>query len=246
MINPERVLNILKDGNTTYGLLSFEKNVFDFINTIRTSPKDVISKMNYIISNDIIEEDIENYYNKDNTNNELVNTENNKGLESEESKESNIRINNKQICIHSRTTHEKIILYNGTKPLEEAIDYLNKKIESGVNYSKLNLDPHLKINFDKYGDKSENILNLSDEKLIQIIKNKRTEIKNVYEKSYFFYNFIEDFEIGLLAILSEDNKISFREILFNQEITQFNVSWTKEKNRGFVCIFGFGIKKKNV
>lgn len=51
-----------------------------------------------------------------------------------------------------------------------------------------------------------------------------------YPNCQFFINFIKDEKIGLLFLLSQNENISnFRNIIFNEQYTEFNVTWMKEK-----------------
>lgn len=154
-------------------------------------------------------------------------------------KDNILNIEDKMYIVNERK--EKIILNDGILPLKEIKDYLEKVIP----IDGFELNEQLKINFGDYNDKNSNILDLSDNKLGKIILDKKEKIKDYFPKCFFFFNFIPDSKIGLLLLLSDNkSKIKFREVLFNQKYNQFYISWTKEKNRGFISVLSFAQEKK--
>ena len=92
-----------------------------------------------------------------------------------------------------------------------------------------------------------NILDLNDDKIANLILQKRKEIKNNYPHNIFKLSVIKDIKINILVQIgleefykSEYNdKNTLKEIIFNPEYKNFGVSWTNEINRNFVSIACF-------
>ena len=79
-----------------------------------------------------------------------------------------------------------------------------------------------------------------DKKIEKLLKNKKKSIIDIYPKCHFFINFIKDKKIGLLYLLSQNEKKSkFRNIVFSNEYTEFNVSWMREKKKIFIAFLCF-------
>lgn len=192
--DPEYILNVLKYGNRNISLGNFEKNIFEYINIIRTTPKRVITDIDFILQS--VKNDLDG-----------------------------------KKYIDNEKTNERIFLDEGIKPLEEIRSFLGNV----GNLEPLHLNDELKIDFEKYNDGKSNVLILTDEMLAKIILDKRKEILEEYPKCYFFYYFIQDSNLALLFLLADNKyKKNLRQVLFDKKYTQFNVSWTKEKNKGFI------------
>jgi hypothetical protein len=92
------------------------------------------------------------------------------------------------------------------------------------------------------------ILDLNDDKIANLILQKRKEIKNNYPHNIFKLSVIKDIKINILVQIgleefykseSNDKKNNLKEIIFNPEYKNFGVSWTNEINRNFVSIACF-------
>ena len=92
------------------------------------------------------------------------------------------------------------------------------------------------------------ILDLNDDKIANLILQKRKEIKNDYPHNIFKLSVIKDIKINILVQIgleefykseSNDKKNNLKEIIFNPEYKNFGVSWTNEINRNFVSIACF-------
>ncbi len=183
---------------------------------------------NYINIKNEYNEEIIDYLNKiRNEPNSIIND-----IEKLLNKSQNI-IDNK-IQIESEETHENIILDDGGTALFETKKYLNEVVPVKVKFN---------INEDLYIDIPESEKNLElplDKKVTKILMNKRKNIIKDYPKCQFFINFIKDKKIGLIFLLSQNENMSnFRNILFNEQYTEFNVTWMKDKKKIFIAFLCF-------
>ena len=139
-----------------------------------------------------------------------------------------------KIRIESEQTHENIIFEEGGKTLLETKNYLKSSVPVQV---KFNLNEDLSIDIPE----SEKNIDLPlEKKITKILMNKKKTIINNYPKCQFFINFIKDKKIGLIFLLSQDeNTSNFRNILFDEEYTEFNISWMKDKKKNFISFLCF-------
>ena len=139
-----------------------------------------------------------------------------------------------KIQIESDETHENIIFDDGGEALIETKNFLNKAKSIDI---KFNLNEELLIDvsdIEKYVD-----LTL-DKKIEKILREQKQNIISKYPKCQFFINFIKDKKIGLLYLLSQNEKMSkFRNIIYNNEYKEFNVSWMRERKKIFVAFLCF-------
>ena len=100
----------------------------------------------------------------------------------------------------------------------------------------------------KYKKNRNNIfLDLSDDKIANLILEKRKQLKNKYPESFFKLNVIRDIEINILIQISMelfynphyDEESMLKEIIFNPKYKNFAVSWANEINRNFISISCF-------
>ena len=119
-----------------------------------------------------------------------------------------------------------------------SISNYNDKNNSGVN----NNNNHII----KRPKKNHKILDLSDDKIANLILEKRKEIKNKYPDHIFKMNIIKDIKINILMQISmeeyynhEYEKKMLKDIIFNPQYKNFAVSWANELNRKFVSISCF-------
>jgi len=146
-----------------------------------------------------------------------------------------INNDNNKIQIESEKTHENIILNDGGQALEETKLFL-------INISRVtkefNLNDDLLI--DIPDPEKNDLLQPLDKRITKIIMEKRKNIMGKYPNCQFFINFIKDEKIGLLFLLSQHEDISnFRNIIFNEQYTEFNVTWMKEKKNIFIAFLCF-------
>ena len=95
------------------------------------------------------------------------------------------------------------------------------------------------------------ILDLNDDKIANLILQKRKEIKDDYPYNIFKMTVIKDIKINILIQIgleefcpkenndNDDNKNTLKEIIFNPKYKNFGISWTNEINRNFVSIACF-------
>ena len=101
-------------------------------------------------------------------------------------------------------------------------------------------------NIIKRTKKIHKILDLSDDKIANLILQKRKEIKNKYPDHIFKMNIIKDIKINILMQISMeeyynhyDEKKMLKDIIFNPQYKNFAVSWANELNRKFISISCF-------
>lgn len=88
-------------------------------------------------------------------------------------------------------------------------------------------------------------LDLNDDKIANLILDKRKEIKYKYPLNIFKISVIKDIRISLFIqiameeISQEKNRKSLIEIIFEPKYKNFAVSWTNEVNRNFISISCF-------
>ena len=139
-----------------------------------------------------------------------------------------------KIQIESEETHENLILDDGGEALSKTKDYLNKVVPIKI---KFNLNEDLFIDICE----SDKNMDLSlDKKISKILTDKRKNIVNKYPDSQFFISFIKDKKMSLLFLLSQNENISnFRNIIFDDKYTQFNMTWMKEKKKIYIAFLCF-------
>ena len=93
---------------------------------------------------------------------------------------------------------------------------------------------------------NSNSLDLSDDKIANLILGKRKQIKNKYPESVFKLNIIKDIQINILIQISMEflcdqfcGKKLLKEILFDSKYKYFASSWANEINRKFITISCF-------
>ena len=116
--------------------------------------------------------------------------------------------------------------------------------------SEINKEKNIKMMFKKKPKlrrkhNYNNILDLNDDKIGNLILEKRKEIKSKYPKNIFKISVIKDIRINILFQISmeeffrENNRKTLTEIIFDPQYTSFAVSWTNELNRNFISISCF-------
>ena len=89
-------------------------------------------------------------------------------------------------------------------------------------------------------------MDLSDDKIANMILEKRKEIKDKYPDNIFKFNIIRDIEINILIQVSMElfynhhsDETMLKDIIFNPKYKNFAVSWANEINRNFISILCF-------
>ena len=113
---------------------------------------------------------------------------------------------------------------------------LNKKVTfKATEKKKKKKKPH---NINSY-------LDLNDDKIGNLILEKRKKIKEKYPLNIFKISVIKDIKISILIqilmeeFFHENKKNTLKEILFSPNYKYFAVSWTNEINRNFISISCF-------
>ena len=88
-------------------------------------------------------------------------------------------------------------------------------------------------------------LDLNDDKIANLILEKRKEIKYKFPNNIFKISVIKDIKINIISQIAleeffkEKNKKNLKEIIFDPNYKYFGVSWTNEINRNFISISCF-------
>ena len=217
--------DILKKTKTSV----FSEYMSDFsFNKFGTDDKNNIFETNYISMKDNYNEETMDYLNK-------IRNEPKSIIEDIDNILKDENINQFQkFQIENEDTHENIIFEDEGIALKETKNFLYniEPVEA-----KFNLNDDLIIDnseLDKNGE--ANLI----KKITKILIDKRKSIIDKYPNCQFFVNFIKDIKINILYLLSEkEEKSNFRNILFNDKFTEFNITWTKEKKNNFISFLCF-------
>ena len=89
-------------------------------------------------------------------------------------------------------------------------------------------------------------LDLSDDKIANLILQKRKEIKSEYPKNIFKISVIKDIKLSILIQITmeeffkeNNNKKTIKDIIFDSNYKYFGLSWSNEVNRNFISISCF-------
>ena len=133
---------------------------------------------------------------------------------------------------------ERARAFNMSQSHMERSSVSNEKYLSNINHSNLSKKKK-KIDYNS-------TLDLSDDKIANLILEKRKEIKDKYPDSIFKLNIIKDININILIQISMElvydqynSKKMLNEIIFNPKYKNFAVSWANELNRKFISISCF-------
>ena len=226
--NDNKILSggeILKKTKTSV----FSEYMSDFsFNKFGTDDKNNIFETNYISMKDNFNEETMDYLNK-------IRNEPKSIIEDIDNILKDENINQFQkFQIENEDTHENIIFEDEGIALKETKNFLYniEPIET-----KFNLNDDLIIDnseLDKNGE--TNLI----KKITKILVDKRKSIIDNYPNCQFFVNFIKDIKLNILYLLSEkEDKSNFRNILFSDKFTEFNITWTKEKKNNFISFLCF-------
>lgn len=143
--------------------------------------------------------------------------------------------NNKEnlIFLENDDTHENVVFNDVTQDINETVNFL-RSVKPVTN--KFNLNEELVI--DTKNNKNTELP--FEKRITKLIMNQKKEIIKKYPKVQFFVNFIKDEKIGILFLLMKNAKISnFRNVIFDDEYKEFNVTWMKDKNNIFISFLCF-------
>lgn len=143
--------------------------------------------------------------------------------------------NNKEnlIFLENDETHENVVFNDVTQDINETVNFL-RSVKPVTN--KFNINEELII--DTKNNKNTELP--FEKRITKLIMNQKKEIIKKYPKVQFFVNFIKDEKIGILFLLMKNAKISnFRNVIFDDEYKEFNVTWMKDKNNIFISFLCF-------
>ena len=143
--------------------------------------------------------------------------------------------NNKEnlIFLENDETHENVVFNDVIQDINETVNFL-RSVKPVTN--KFNLNEELVI--DTKNNKNTELP--FEKRITKLIMNQKKEIIKKYPKVQFFVNFIKDEKIGILFLLMKNAKISnFRNVIFDDEYKEFNVTWMKDKNNIFISFLCF-------
>ena len=143
--------------------------------------------------------------------------------------------NNKEnlIFLENDDTHENVVFNDVTQDINETVNFL-RSVKPVTN--KFNINEELVI--DTKNNKNTELP--FEKRITKLIMNQKKEIIKKYPKVQFFVNFIKDEKIGVLFLLMKNAKISnFRNVIFDDEYKEFNVTWMKDKNNIFISFLCF-------
>lgn len=137
------------------------------------------------------------------------------------------------IYMENDETHENVVFNDVTQDINETVNFL-KNVKPVMN--KFNLNEELVLDI-KSNKNSEVPL---EKRITKIIMNQKKEIIKKYPKVQFFVNFIKDEKIGVLFLLLKNKESSnFRNVIFDDNFKEFNVTWTRDANNIFVSFLCF-------
>ena len=206
----------------TAGFTDFMSDIS--FNNFDTVDKNDIFETNYISMKDNYNEIMLEYLNKIRNEPKSIIADINNLLKEEK---------NEKFQIENESTHENIIFEDRGNALKEAKIFLNNVISI---QEKLVLNDDLSIDITELDKKVDNL----NKTITKILVEKRKKIIRNYPNCQFFVNFIKNIKINLLYLLSEnEEKSNFRNVVFNNKYTEFNVTWFKEKNNNFISFLCF-------
>ena len=227
--NPNEEAKILVQENLqSENLISFTNMVkeldMSFV-TNKASEQFQIFDMNYI--------SIKKNYNEKML--EVINQIRNKPISIIEDYDKILNKNNKEnlIFLENDDTHENVVFNDVTQDINETVNFL-RSVKPVTN--KFNINEELVI--DTKNNKNTELP--FEKRITKLIMNQKKEIIKKYPKVQFFVNFIKDEKIGILFLLMKNAKISnFRNVIFDDEYKEFNVTWMKDKNNIFISFLCF-------
>ena len=241
--------NILKNEKDNFNfqkyMNNYSKEMLNEINIIRKNPQSFLQFIDEVLNNHIqrINDDIfivsKNIEEKIKLMEEFL-------LVFEQIKTS-LReiINNKNFSNMEEFKYNDELEIDFEKVYELSINASN--LESSINNDKYNSHTLLNNNILKKKKKDANsTFDLSDDKIANLILDKRRQLKYKYPENVFKMSVIKDIKINILIQISteffysqyNDRKL-LNEIIFNPEYKNFAVSWANEINRGFISISCF-------
>ena len=124
---------------------------------------------------------------------------------------------------------------------------INDNVKNIIN-NNINNEKEI-VHKKKFGIKRKKNINstldLNDDKIANLILQKRKEIKKRYPNNIFKISVIKEIRTSILVqilmeeLFKEENRKSIKDIIFDPQYKYFSVSWTNEINRNFLSISCF-------
>ena len=224
-------------------LNNFSKEMLNEINTIRKNPQSFLQFIDEVLNNHIQRKNDEIFIVSKNIDEKV------KLMEEFLLVFEQIKASLGEIIKNKNFSNIKEFKYNKELEIdfEKAYELSMSNLESSINNDKYNSHIFLNNNQIKKKKKDANsTFDLSDDKIANLILDKRRQLKYKYPENVFKMSVIKDIKINILIQISteffysqyNDRKL-LNEIIFNPEYKNFAVSWANEINRGFISISCF-------
>ena len=231
---------------------NYSNEMINAINSIRKKPEAFIQYIDELIKNNIQKINEDMYIVSKNIDEKIKFTEDFLSIFEKLKTILKDIINSKNLSEIEEFKYNKELEINLEKYEEKEKEKINKEsnIDSSMYCDKYNshivqYNNNYQTNKKKKKD-SNTTLDLSDDKIANLILEKRKQIKSKYPKNVFKMSVIKDIKINILMQLSMEifynqfqEKTMLNDILFNPIYTEFAVSWAYEINRKFISISCF-------
>ena len=231
---------------------NYSNEMINAINSIRKMPEAFIQYIDELIKNNIQKINDDMYIVSKNIDEKIKFTEDFLSIFEKLKTILKDIINSKNLSEIEEFKYNKELEINLEKYEEKEKEKINKEsnIDSSMYCDKYNshivqYNNNYQTNKKKKKD-SNTTLDLSDDKIANLILEKRKQIKSKYPKNVFKMSVIKDIKINILMQLSMEifynqfqEKTMLNDILFNPIYTEFAVSWAYEINRKFISISCF-------
>ena len=231
---------------------NYSNEMLNAINSIRKKPEAFIQYIDELIKNNIQKINDDMYIVSKNIDEKIKFTEDFLSIFEKLKTILKDIINSKNLSEIEEFKYNKELEINLEKYEEKEKEKIIKEsnIDSSMYYDKYNThivqyNNNYQTNKKKKND-SNTTLDLSDDKIANLILEKRKQIKSKYPKNVFKMSVIKDIKINILIQLSMEifynqfqEETMLNDILFNPIYREFAVSWTYEINRKFISISCF-------
>ena len=217
---------VKEETNIIFYMNKYSEEMLNFINSIRKNPETFLKYIDNAIDNNIQKLNDEFYIISKNL-------------------DEKVKLMEDYLIVFERIKRilKEIINSKKSEQLEELKynEELEIILDETQNHKNLKNDKTLKKKY------NHNIfLDLSDDKIANMILEKRKEIKDKYPDNIFKFNIIRDIEINILIQVSMElfynhhsDETMLKDIIFNPKYKNFAVSWANEINRNFISISCF-------
>ena len=224
-IQPNNNKRIKEETNIMHYMNKYPEEMLNVINSIRKNPETFLNYIDNVIDNNIQKLNDEIYIISKHIDEKV------KLMEDYLIVFEQIKRTLKEIINSKQSEQLEELKYN------EELEIILDQTQNHKDFKNDNNKNHLRHN---------TILDLSDDKIANIILEKRKEIKNKYPDNIFKFNIIKDVEINILIQISMElfynhhkDETMLKDIIFNPKYKNFAVSWANEINRNFISISCF-------